>query len=398
MSDNKIGAEISGNDKGFQAAIARCKVAVSAFGKKALDVFSKLGLATDFVKRAFAAAKDAFKFEDVAARLAPALGDMDEAKLLADNLRKSAANGTMSFDELASAAQRLSSVLKNRKDIEAWVNIFHDLSAGTGLDMNELIGGFTKAKASGFFKAQFLDAFAMKGVNLYAPLSAQLGASEASVFDEGAVAFPFFFRGALVGVAEGSFVDEGDGVFGPGFGAFGDFLFLDAPGCRAEAFSVAAVNGRDEAFAFCRGGSGFERPRDVEGESGRLACCGVDFVERVRDAFARGEIVEGGDLLPFRAESGLAEPSQVEGDRDGSAFAVEIDADDFASGDVLHDSRGDAGEVFSGVEIGETETRFGELFFFADVERDADAEFSETVGEGTFGGCVFGESRKRSRG
>lgn len=192
MSDNKIGAEISGNDKGFQAAIARCKVAVSAFGKKALDVFSKLGLATDFVKRAFAAAKDAFKFEDVAARLAPALGDMDEAKLLADNLRKSAANGTMSFDELASAAQRLSSVLKNRKDIEAWVNIFHDLSAGTGLDMNELIGGFTKAKASGFFKAQFLDAFAMKGVNLYAPLSAQLGASEAEIrklASEGKLAF-----------------------------------------------------------------------------------------------------------------------------------------------------------------------------------------------------------------
>ncbi|MGN0860448.1 MAG: hypothetical protein ACI4P3_00940 [Candidatus Spyradosoma sp.] len=62
-----------------------------------------------------------------------------------------------------------------------WTEAFHNLSAGTGLDVNELVGSFTKAKASGRFEAGFMDMFAQKGVNLYEPLAKELGMSEAAL-------------------------------------------------------------------------------------------------------------------------------------------------------------------------------------------------------------------------
>ncbi|MGN0884093.1 MAG: hypothetical protein ACI4P6_02670 [Candidatus Spyradosoma sp.] len=103
------------------------------------------------------------RYEDAATRLAPLVGSLDEAEALARDLRDAAANGTMDFERLTSVAGRLASVFKDRSDILKWTEAFHNLSAGTGLDMNELIGNFTKAKASGRFEAGFLDMFAQKG-------------------------------------------------------------------------------------------------------------------------------------------------------------------------------------------------------------------------------------------
>ena len=121
------------------------------------------------------------RYEDAATRLAPLVGSFEEAEALARDLRDAAANGTMDFERLTSVAGRLASVFKDRSDILKWTEAFHNLSAGTGLDMNELIGNFTKAKASGRFEAGFLDMFAQKGVNIYDPLAKELKLSEAAL-------------------------------------------------------------------------------------------------------------------------------------------------------------------------------------------------------------------------
>ena len=86
------------------------------------------------------------RWEDAATRLAPLVGGLEAAKQLCEELRDEAANGTMSFEQLASVAGRLASVFKSSSDIKKWTTAFHDLSAGTGLDVNELVGNFVKEK------------------------------------------------------------------------------------------------------------------------------------------------------------------------------------------------------------------------------------------------------------
>ena len=121
------------------------------------------------------------RYEDAAQRLAPLVGGMEKAKAIADKLRDSAANGTMSLEQLTGVAGRLASVFRSGDDVLKWTEAFHNLSAGTGLDVNELLGNFTKAKASGRFEAGFMDMFAQKGVNLFPELVKQTGAAEAEL-------------------------------------------------------------------------------------------------------------------------------------------------------------------------------------------------------------------------
>lgn len=120
----------------------------------------------------------AARFEDVSVRLAPLVGGLEQAESLAKNLREQAANGTRSFEQLAGVAGKLASVFKDTAEIEAWTKRFHDLSAGTGTDMDAVAENFVKAKASGYFKAGFLDMFAREGVNIYAPLAKEMNMSE----------------------------------------------------------------------------------------------------------------------------------------------------------------------------------------------------------------------------
>lgn len=117
------------------------------------------------------------RFEDAATRLAPLVGGLEAAKILCAQLRDEAANGTMSFEQLASVAGRLSTVFKNPADVQKWTTIFHNISAGTGLDINELIGNFTKLKAAGRVTGEFPEMFAQKGVNIFGELEKQTGKS-----------------------------------------------------------------------------------------------------------------------------------------------------------------------------------------------------------------------------
>ena len=144
--------------------------------------FRILTAAASTLKNALSAPLAQFsRYEDAAQRLAPLVGGMEKAKAIADKLRDSAANGTMSLEQLTGVAGRLASVFRSGDDVLKWTEAFHNLSAGTGLDVNELLGNFTKAKASGRFEAGFMDMFAQKGVNLYAPLATELGMSEAAL-------------------------------------------------------------------------------------------------------------------------------------------------------------------------------------------------------------------------
>ena len=129
------------------------------------------------------------RFEDAATRMAPLVGGLDSAKILCAQLRDEAANGTMSFEQLTSVAGRLSTVFSNSADVKKWTTAFHDLSAGTGLDINELIGNFVKSKASGRFEAGFLDMFAQKGVNIFPELVKQTGVAETELRKMAAAGF-----------------------------------------------------------------------------------------------------------------------------------------------------------------------------------------------------------------
>lgn len=77
----------------------------------------------------------AARFEDTSTRLAPLVGGLEQSRELCEALRNEAANGTMDFERLVSVAGRL---FRSADDVRKWTTAFHDLSAGTGLDINEL--------------------------------------------------------------------------------------------------------------------------------------------------------------------------------------------------------------------------------------------------------------------
>lgn len=137
--------------------------------------------AKNFASNAVEPMRQAFRFQDAAARLAPLVGGMDSARALAEKLRTEAANGTQSFESLAAVAGKLSSVFSSSANIEKWTRAFHDLSAGLGSDINGLVENFVKAKASGRFEGGFLDMFAAKGVNLFVDLQRETGKTGAEL-------------------------------------------------------------------------------------------------------------------------------------------------------------------------------------------------------------------------
>lgn len=123
----------------------------------------------------------ATKFENAAARLAPLVGGLSRSRELCSALRREAADGTADFETLAAAAGKLAAVFKSTESIKRWTKVFHDISAGTGIDSERLIQQFVAAKASGHFEAGFLDQFARRGVNIYEPLAKELNLSEAAL-------------------------------------------------------------------------------------------------------------------------------------------------------------------------------------------------------------------------
>ena len=173
---------ITQNFSTINNSINETKKSVLQFGSELSMCLHGLKSVGNFLKTALSAPLSQFsRYEDAATRLAPLVGSLDAARAIADKLRDSAANGTMSLEQLTSVAGRLASVFKSRDEILQWTEAFHNLGAGTGLDVNELVGQFTKAKASGRFEAGFLDMFAQKSVNLYAPIAKELKMSAAEI-------------------------------------------------------------------------------------------------------------------------------------------------------------------------------------------------------------------------
>lgn len=147
----------------------------------AVGVKSAVDLAGGVLRRFQDVYQQFARFEDAATRLAPLVGGLETAKTLCRHLRDEAANGTMSFEQLAGVAGKLSSVFKNSDDIKKWTSIFHNISAGTGLDINELVGNFTKLKAAGRVTGEFPEMFAQKGVNIFGELEKQTGKTAAEL-------------------------------------------------------------------------------------------------------------------------------------------------------------------------------------------------------------------------
>lgn len=158
----------------------------------------------------------ASRFENVTVRLAPLVGGLETARRLADELRESAANGTAPFETLAASAGKLASVFKSAEAVRKWTDAFHNISAGLGRDVNELVENFVKSKASGRFEAGFLDMFAAKGVDIWAPVRAahpdKTAAELRKMAVEGKIAFSEIEAAILSTVSAGGGVDVERGV------------------------------------------------------------------------------------------------------------------------------------------------------------------------------------------
>ena len=179
QSVNQTCGRISSSFKGVNRTLDSSVEKLAAMSTAIRNSFRIATVAGTALRNAVAVPLREFsRFEDAATRMAPLVGGLDSAKILCAQLRDEAANGTMSFEQLASVAGRLASVFKSSSDIKKWTTAFHDLSAGTGLDVNELVGNFVKSKASGRFEAGFLDMFAQKGVNIFPELVKQTGVAE----------------------------------------------------------------------------------------------------------------------------------------------------------------------------------------------------------------------------
>ena len=181
----RFGTDISAIREANEKIVKGVEEAARNSKKSWMEFYATLTMVGHGVRRLaqmFSSAwSQAARLAAAATRLAPLIGGLEQSKSLCEELRDQAANGTQSFEQLASVAGRLASVFKSTDNVRRWTKAFHDISAGTGLDVNELLGNFTKAKASGRFEAGFLDMFAQKGVNLYEPLAKELGMSEAEI-------------------------------------------------------------------------------------------------------------------------------------------------------------------------------------------------------------------------
>ncbi|MCD8301769.1 MAG: tape measure protein, partial [Prevotellaceae bacterium] len=123
----------------------------------------------------------AARFEDASVRLAPFVGGLKNARDVCESLRREAANGVMSFEDLAGVAGKLSTVFSNTSDVKKWTSAFHDLAAGTGINVETLVEQFVKSKAGGTVSTNFLDVFARKGVNIFAVLAQNIGTTENAI-------------------------------------------------------------------------------------------------------------------------------------------------------------------------------------------------------------------------
>lgn len=206
-------AKTAGKD---MAAIAAHAAIAAAGIKKAFDALASFAAEP---MRQFS------RYEDAAVRVAPLVGSLDDAKELAKTLRDEAANGVLSFEQLTAVASKLSAVFRDPEQILKWTRAFHDLSAGTGIDMDRIVGEFVKSKASGKMEASFLDMFAKRGVNLFEALAAATGRSAAEMRKmaaDGSLSFDAVERAILsLSTGTGKFAGQAAALSNTLAGSFG---------------------------------------------------------------------------------------------------------------------------------------------------------------------------------
>ena len=192
--------EISRNVSAMRENVVAAGAQLSLAIQGAFAAAGKLGEAISAPLARFA------EFEKSATRLAPLVGSLDEAKSLMRDLRDEAANGTLSMEELAGIAGKLSAVFSDTADLKKWTTVFHDIAAGTGEDPSRLVAEFVKAKASGRVEGGFLDAFAKRGFNVFEPLAeatGKTGEELRKMAADGTLAFAAIER-AILSLATGS--------------------------------------------------------------------------------------------------------------------------------------------------------------------------------------------------
>ncbi len=136
------------------------------------NVYAGLQKVADAARQPF---NDAMDFEWTATRMAPLLGGMKQTRAFLKDIRKQAANGTASFDDLAKAAQTLSGAFKDREQLQQWVQAVHNLSATSGQSAASLAAMIATAKESGRNAGSILNSLAASGINIYEILSEKTG-------------------------------------------------------------------------------------------------------------------------------------------------------------------------------------------------------------------------------
>lgn len=133
----RFGTDISAIREANEKIVKGVEEAARNSKKSWMEFYATLTMVGHGVRRLaqmFSSAwSQAARFEDAATRLAPLIGGLEQSKSLCEELRDQAANGTQSFEQLASVAGRLASVFKSTDNVRRWTKAFHDISAGTGV-------------------------------------------------------------------------------------------------------------------------------------------------------------------------------------------------------------------------------------------------------------------------
>lgn len=215
LKAGEASASLSAKMGGFLRISADAAISVFAVTKTVKELAG--ALAVPFA--------NAIAFEDAATRLSPLVGGLERSRELIEHLRKESANGTMSLEQLSSVAGRLAGTFESVENVKTWTTAFHNLSAGTGLDINELIGNFSKLRAAGRVTGEFAEMFAQKGINLFGELSAATGKTAEelrTMAGNGTLSFGEFEKAILaVSTGAGKFAGmaaEMSGTFGGSLG------------------------------------------------------------------------------------------------------------------------------------------------------------------------------------
>lgn len=181
--------DFTADDSDVMASIRQIRMGVNKLAANTRSAFQKVSstlanvtVALFGVRAAVNSVTSAFQpfteMQDTAARLAPLIGSLENANELCRTLQREAARGNETFEQLASVAQRLSSVFSSTETVEVWVRAFNNLASVAGVDMTSSVEAFVRAIASGGQgMTEFLNLLSGRGIDIYGVLSQQLNAS-----------------------------------------------------------------------------------------------------------------------------------------------------------------------------------------------------------------------------